>query len=416
MSTPMASIFGIATGFFLVVAGVQAQPSSGDTQYPHANITDAGGIVFQCDAATRLGPLQTAVDAYLTALGVDLALVSSTLYADTGTLVYRASPTIASDSTLDLIDHPALALTDAVVLLPTANGTLKPVLTVSQQEIVYAMLQPARASVFSGQACDVQALRDHIGVRQNIVAWAETLSWKWPNGGSARWNTKYWKYGTPVKGFPLHAVVNDAFMQQKKYRIGCYTATKLVILQGVLDYYHRIKQDPATLSAVEAILQQDGEPLTGVEPGITWQFEADSTPAERARPGKLLSIDYGIPVKNFIPGDWSYFLNTDPVSYAKTGYEGSNAVYLGRGKFDDFYDDHHHYYTLKEKLNEVYQWRNQVFSARRDIAKVIPLTAADYARLSGSVEHGGIQLDLRLAPRMFGYLNREQSPHLAQTP
>jgi hypothetical protein len=99
-----------------------------------------------------------------------------------------------------------------------------------------------------------------------------------------------------------------------------------------------------------------------------------------------------------VPGDWNYFLNTDSTSNQKTGYEGSNAIYMGRGKFDDFYNDHHHYYTYHEKMNEVFQWRNRVFNARRDVAKVQPLAARDFAQLSMAPELGGIQLSLRAVP------------------
>ncbi len=201
----------------------------------------------------------------------------------------------------------------------------------------------------------------------------------------------------------MHEAVNDAFVNQDRYAIGCYTATKLVVIQGVLDYYHRIKKDPRTLALVQDQLMQDQDPLSHIEPGAMWHFEADSSTTDRARPGKLLALEPGIASKNFIPGDWAYFLNTDPVTYEKTGYEGFNAIYLGRGKFDDYYNDHHHFYTYKEKMNEVYQWRNKVFSSRRDVAKVSPLSAADFERLSGTPDQGGIQMGYRAVPLLYGF-------------
>lgn len=394
-----ALIFGAAGFLAAASAGAQALPAA---ELHGATATSAeAGIVFNC-TAQQIAELQPAVDAYLASLGVDLALASRRLDAQAGTLAYLWAGTFAGGDTLDLIDRTDLGLTDELVQLPAARGAKKTVLTVSKKEIVLAMLQPGRTSLFTGQACDVQALKDHVGVRQNIVAWAESLAWKWPDGGPARWNTKYWKRGSQVKGYPLHEAVNDAFINQKRYAIGCYTATKLVMIQGVLDYYRRIRNDPGTLALIEARLLQGGEPLSHIEPGVMWSFEADSTPEDRARPGKLLGIQHGVPARNFIPGDWAYFLNTDPVTYEKTGYEGSNAVYLGRGKFDDYYDDHHHYYTYKEKMDEVYQWRNKVFSRSRHIAKVKPLTAADFERLSHTPERGGIQLDLRVFPLVWG--------------
>ena len=107
--------------------------------------------------------------------------------------------------------------------------------------------------------------------------------------------------------------------------------------------------------------------------------------------------------KNFVPGDWIYFINSDPATNTDVGYEGSNAIYLGFGKFDDFYNDHHHGYTFKEKINEVYQWRHGVFNHIRDANKIRPLSHADFERLSQTPEHGGLLLDLRLTPYLFGY-------------
>jgi hypothetical protein len=104
---------------------------------------------------------------------------------------------------------------------------------------------------------------------------------------------------------------------------------------------------------------------------------------------------------NFIPGDWIYLLNTDAKSYQKTGYEGSNAIYLGMGKFSDYYNDHEHSFSFQQKSNEVYQWRNGVFSRSRDAAKVRPLTADDYERLRKSPGDGGILLAHRLVPRQL---------------
>jgi hypothetical protein len=195
----------------------------------------------------------------------------------------------------------------------------------------------------------------------------------------------------------------DTFINQKKYSIGCYTATKLSMIQGVLDYYHRLKKDDVKLRLVENRLLQGKEPLEDIEPGKLWSFEEDLAPQELNRPGKLLSITSGVAPNNLVPGDWLYFLNTDPITHEKIGYEGSNAIYLGRGKFDDYYNDNHHSYTYREKLNEVYQWRNGVFSRSRDAAKVVPISDTDIERLSTTPENGGILLSLRVSAYRFGF-------------
>jgi hypothetical protein len=164
-----------------------------------------------------------------------------------------------------------------------------------------------------------------------------------------------------------------------------------------------VKGDAALAALVEQRLWTDGEPLVSIEPHEVWAFEADFDETRRAQPGKLLGLQRGVAARNFVPGDWAYFLNTDAQSYAKTGYEGSNAVYLGRNRFNDHYNDHNHAYSFEEKLDMVYQWRHGVFSASRDVARVRSLTGADLARLARTPQAGGVLLDVRLTPHLFGY-------------
>jgi hypothetical protein len=354
--------------------------------------------VFSCPGSA-LRDVSSSVDAYLTSIGVDMQWVRKTNTLTS--VIYTLAPELSDSVTLDLIDRPSLNLREEKIDLPASDGTVRTVLTVSQKEIAYALMQSGRRTVFEGDACSGAALADHIGIRQNTVAWAEQLHWEWPDGQPAAWNKKYWKRGDLRREQQLSSAVNDAFIHQDKYSIGCYTATKLVEIQGVLDYYGRIKKDPITLQRVQDILLADKSPLTGIEPGIIWSFEEHSTPTDQARPGKILQAVLNVAPKNFVPGDWSYFLNTDPASYAKTGYEGSNAIYLGRGKFDDYYNDHNHAYTYPEKLHEVYQWRHGVFSTSRDTAKVHPLSAADLEQLGRTPDHGGLELNIRLVPQSF---------------
>lgn len=356
-------------------------------------------LQFLCPA--QLAQLQPDVTAYLRALRIPADQVLQSMDAHRGSLTLALTTPPDDTRTLDFASRPALALSPEWVYLPGANGTTREVATVSRKEIVLALLQHGRVTTLTGEACSIEAWVDLVGLRQNIVAWAENLNWVWPDGGRAQWNTKYWTRGTPKHGIPLHQAVLDAFVQQKKYSMGCYAATKLLVVQGVLDYYHRVKADPVRARRVEAALLTDGEPLLGVEPGRMWHFEKDYRPADGDQQGKLMTLEAGVAQGHFVPGDWAYFLNTDAATYEKTGYEGSNAIYLGGNRFDDFYNDHGHSYTYEEKLNEVYQWRHGVFSRRRDADKVKPLTPAQLKGLSRSPADGGLQLDIRVSPRLF---------------
>jgi hypothetical protein len=353
------------------------------------------GLRFACNP-NQAPMIARDMEAYLALLHIAPELVIRKI--DQGTLLYTLNTPPTDNDTLHLKDRPELNIPDTFVYLPTKDGTTRKVQTVSEKEILLALLQHGRLTEFSGEECDVSALKKNIGIRQNTVAWAEELSWRWPDGGPAEWNEKYWKRGTPHPDHPLHEAVNDAFINQDKYAIGCYTATKLVMVQGVLDYYHRIVNDPVQLKKMEDHLGADGEPLVDIEPGKMWSFETDFDPAKLKRTGKLVKLQYGVAPNNFIPGDWAYFLNSDPVSSQKTGYEGSSTIYLGRNLFVDYFNDHDYAYTFEEKLDELYQWRNGVFSRSRDHAKIKPLTRLELETLTKTPAQGGVVLDIRAYP------------------
>jgi hypothetical protein len=397
---------GLSVSPLIAVAEIQAHP---ELINQPVSVTVDEGIRFSCKPG-RIEKIKAGMDAYLSFLGITADLIVKRVDKKNGVLLYTLNTPATDTNTLNLKDRPALHIQDDVVTLPAKQGPDKKIYTVSQKEIVLALLQHGRLTRFNGAACDIEALKDHVAIRQNTVAWAQHLTWNWPDGEYAEWNKKYWAKGTPKPGVSLHVALNDVFMNQQKYSIGCYTATKLVVVQGVLDYYRRIKKSPAQLKLVEERLLLDKDPLVGIEPARMWDFEKDFDPQDLKQPGKLLKIKYGIMPMNFVPGDWAYFLNTDPVTYEKTGYEGSNAIYLGRNKFDDYYNDNNHSYSYFQKLDEVYQWRNGVFSRSRDFKKIKPLTPQDIARLSKRPAEGGLLKSIRVSPYLFTY---EELPGLA---
>ncbi len=359
-------------------------------------------LAFDCPG-TDLNGLAESLTQYFQSLGVTPDAYTAHLDVAHETLqIVRVDPIHGTD-TLGLIHQVGLDLRDELIEMPSGGSKPRTVVTVSKKEILLALLQSGRITQFSGAACVRQALQDQVGIRQNIVAWSESIEFQWPNGGAAHWNRQYWDHGNLKPHRTLRSAINDVFMHPKRYSIGCYTATKLIVMQGVLDYYRRIKADMTTTAMIERRLMQDGEPLASIEPGASWYFEKDSTAQDMRRAGKLVFLSSGIAPDNFVPGDWAYFLNTNPQTYEKTGYEGSNAIYLGRGKFDDYYNDNNHNYTYKEKLLEVYQWRHHVFSRERDVAKIHPLSAAEIEKLGRTPEHGGLELDYRLSPYAFGF-------------
>lgn len=385
----------------LACSAVQAQ-SPPETDVSESRAPTPDGLVFDCPQE-NMERLRQDIEGYLQSEDIAPQAYRTTVDGARGWLQLQLQDARSTSNTLHLIQRPEFELREALVTLPAARGRQRVVLTTSKKEILLALMQQGRQTRFGGKACNLQALVDEVGVRQNTVAWAASVSWIWPNGGPAHWNTRYWKRGDLVNRRKLREAVMDAFLQPQRYAIGCYTATKLVIVQGQLDYFARVRPDPKKLKALENRLMRDGDPLTAIEPGRMWYFEADATAQDLQQEGKITRLIDDVDITNFVPGDWVYFLNTDPVSYAKTGYEGSNAIYLGRGKFDDYYNDNNHAYTYAEKLQEVYQWRNGVFSRSHDLAKTHLLTTGEIRALGKTPQDGGLQLPYRAVPWLPEY-------------
>ena len=102
-------------------------------------------------------------------------------------------------------------------------------------------MHQGRETVFAGNACRIDALKEHVQIRQMIVAWSEHLHWSFPDGSPAQWNERYWDQGNLKPGVSLDEALRDFFIQPDKCSVGCYTATKIVMIQGILDYFRRVK-------------------------------------------------------------------------------------------------------------------------------------------------------------------------------
>lgn len=391
----------LSLGFCLNVFSANSDSSSLATTMAGGDVPYTNdGVSFSCDSS-RLSHIKLSMTAYLTSLGIAPNLVLTRMDQSNGVLTFTLNTPKDGFDTLQLKSRPEYEIRDRIIRLPDKNGEMRKVVTVSKKEILLALFQHGRLTEFSGRNCNLNALKEQVNIRQNIVAWSENLNWNWPDGGHAEWNAKYWHRGTPLPNVTIYAAFDDAFKHQEKYSIGCYTATKLVMVQGILDYYHRIKNDKMQQKLVEERLVLDQEPLVDIEPGEMWSFEKDFGSEKLTRPGKILKIQHGVAPRNFVPGDWVFILNNDPISSQKTGYEGSNAIYLGRNKFDDYYNDNNHSYTYQQKLNEVYQWRNGVFSRSRDSNKIKPLSSDDFEQLGRPPSESGLVHNFRVFPISF---------------
>lgn len=392
------SIFQIAS--FLLLLGFCLDAFSAGQVIDAKPYYSNGGISFDCDASS-LSQIQLDMNAYLVSLAIAPELVVTKMDIANSFLTFTLNTPKDDVDTLQLKSKSEYAIRNGIVRIPDEHGKLQKIITVSKKEILLALLQHGRLTEFSRSNCNVNELKEQVNIRQNIVAWAERLDWTWPDGEAAIWNEKYWYKGSLQPKVTLHMAFGDAFKNQHKYAVGCYTAAKLVMVQGVLDYYRRIKKNKYQQNLVEVQLLLDHEPLVNVEPSEMWSFEQGFDPQKLKQRGKVLTIQHTVAPLNFVPGDWAYILNTDPNSSQKTGYEGSNAIYLGRNKFVDYYNDNNHAYSYQQKLDEVYQWRNGVFSRRRDAAKIQPLSSVDYQRLGQSPSEHGLVQGFRVSPKSF---------------
>lgn len=396
-----------ATQFFVgalcsiaACASASAQPVPVDYAQSVA-VTDYG-IELACTDSRDPAVVVDQVRDYFASKGIPASWLQVSMRPGTQTTNLRLNPGLALQDTLGISRAPRFGVSADLVELLDPRRVARQVPTVSQKEILLALLHPGRLTRFEGTECGLQALKDDVGVRQTTVAWAQTLQFGWPNGGPATWNTKYWVKGTPVQGVDLHEALTDMLINPSDYSIGCYTAAKMVLAGAALDYYTRVKQSPVQAEKVRAALNVDGDPLVDLEPGEAWDFEPDYVEEQaKAIPGKILDVKRNVAAGNFVPGDWFYLLNPDETSREKTGYEGSNAIYLGMDRFSDYYNDHEHSFSYKQKVHEVYQWRHGVFSRTRDADKAVPLKPEDFEKLSRTPQDGGLLPAMRLVPRLF---------------
>lgn len=369
-----------------------------------SSIDQKDGVIFSC-SKDQIIKLREGMAQYFSELGVDPKLVNIKSSADGTKLGFNLNTPADDTNTLNLGTRKELNITDEIVELPMNDGKTRKIPTVSKKEIAFALFQHGRKTEFKNNGCNIEAFKDHVGIRQNTAAWTEDLNWYFPDDGTD-WNPKYWSKNSsmPKKG-PLHEAIHDIFLNQDKYAMGCYSASKIVMSHGILDYYSRVKPDPVKLAKIEKIMLADKAPLSDVEPGTAWDFVKSMSKEDLKVKGKILDVQKGVAPNNFIPGDWSYIKNTDGPSSDIQGYEGSNAIYLGRNHFDDFYYDKrkaHLSYTFEGKIGEVYQWRNGAFEGDPDTHKNRKtLTPEEFQKLLQTPENGGILIDHRIEPKIF---------------
>ena len=127
------------------------------------------------------------------------------------------------------------------------------------------------------------------------------------------------------------------------YAFSCYRATEYVMLLGIAQELAHC--NPALYALLQTVWTQ--RPIKSGQFHTVFLREQGSMAAP-------------LPAYYFVPGDRIWFRNPDAASSEASGYEGSWVIYLGGGRFGNFWKFEQPY-TLVEKCLEIYQWRNALY-------------------------------------------------------
>lgn len=197
---------------------------------------------------------------------------------------------------------------------------------------------------------DLDELQAHLRIRTNIARAAERTALAFKTDAAER-PTEFW-HDEPDVGFLLKpgASLVDALVAATQpertgrlYDFSCYRATEYVILLG-------IAQEARTYAPQLHAALEDS---------------ARSICIKSGRFHDVFLTEYGtmeapVPRGYYVPGDRVWFRNPDEHSSNASGYEGSWVIYLGAGRFSNFWRRDAPY-TLQGKALEVFHWRHGAY-------------------------------------------------------
>lgn len=213
------------------------------------------------------------------------------------------------------------------------------------QEVWVALLSAPSRIDFT----DIHELESHLRIRCNIARAAEMTALAFKTDAAER-PSSFWK-DEPDVGFLLKPEVHltDALIAATQpertgrlYDFSCYRATEYVILLG-------IAQEVRTTNPALYELLESTSRTRCIKSGLFHEVFLT----------EYGNIDAPVPMNYYVPGDRVWFKNPDERSSNAPGYEGSWVIYLGGGKFSNFWKRDAPY-TLNNKLLEVYHWRHGV--------------------------------------------------------
>ncbi|MEO8297397.1 MAG: hypothetical protein ABI574_06265 [Burkholderiales bacterium] len=211
------------------------------------------------------------------------------------------------------------------------------------EEIVDAWAFAPYDNVFPSIDQFFSALR----ARQNIATAAASSSLDFRTRTAER-PTTYWQYREDV-GFTLQPgadlvealrMATQPDCSGQRYHFSCYRASEYVMLLGIAEELKA--HNPLLYRRVQARWQH--KPIQSRAFHDVFVREVGNT----AHP---------VAMDHYIPGDRVWFKNPDEASSDVCGYEGSWTIYLGGGRFANFWD-HRAPYSVEDKCIEIYHWRD----------------------------------------------------------
>lgn len=145
-----------------------------------------------------------------------------------------------------------------------------------------------------------------------------------------------------------------------RYAFSCYRATEYVMLLGLAEELQA--HQPVLYAALERLWQHRAV--------VSGEFH-DVFLRESG------SLAEPLPPRWYVPGDRVWFRNPDEASADASGYEGSWVIYLGGGRFGNFWKRDQPY-DFDAKCIEVYHWRHATFHDEEGELRVDEDKVADH--------------------------------------
>ena len=246
-----------------------------------------------------------------------------------------------------------------------------------EREIVVAMLAAPRPLEFPG----FEEFESSVRMRRDTAVAARLTALEFDTDAIER-PQDCWTYAEPT-GFtvlPGRCLIESLRQATqpgvggRRYAFSCYRASEYVMLIGIAEEARRV--NPAFLARLQARKERRAVQSGEFHDAFLREFGA---------------MDAPLPPRWYVPGDRVWFRNPDERSADAEGYEGSWVIYVGGGRFANFWIPERPF-TMTSKCVEIFHWRHATW---RDAQGRLRIDEAEVERrvastLADPVETAGI--------------------------